>query len=55
MFRRNTRWGRNTLKSLLIAGVLYRFARFFLKITDKQAGSDDRKKEKIKKAAQKKT
>lgn len=35
MFRKRTKWYTLSLKALFFAGILYRFARFFMKSADK--------------------
>jgi hypothetical protein len=43
---RMRRWGYQTLKSIFIAALMYRFARFFMKKTTKE--TDEKKKSKKK-------
>jgi hypothetical protein len=41
MFRKKRRWGWATLKALILARILYRCARFFLKAAVKQSHDAD--------------
>jgi len=36
MFKKKRQWGFQTLKALFIAGIMYRFARFFMNMAVKQ-------------------
>ena len=44
VFSRNRKWAAQAFKSLLFTVVFYRFARFFLKMAEKQAGKPEKKK-----------
>jgi phosphotransferase system glucose/maltose/N-acetylglucosamine-specific IIC component len=44
VFSRNRKWAVQAFKSLLFTVVFYRFARFFLKMAEKQAGKPEKKK-----------
>lgn len=44
MFLRKRKWAWQALKSLLLTAVFYRFARFFMKMAEKQVPKPKKKK-----------